>query len=271
MTAPAVQELFDFYRRCERDPSYSAPGGRWKKGQGGSKPAVPSIQKPLKRLALGTANAAHLEDQSTDEGSSDHSQRGSSRTAFDTMFEAQDIDEHHNWHNDKGRGVPAPAHTLMPTKCSRAPRAVATQNVPPLLSTAPDAGRPGRSAPLLGPLPQLGPKFDPMSDSPFPGPALISQPNAGGVNVVELWATQPQVPMYPVGGNVEQARAGEMLVGYPCRMEIPPRVREQMQGVDDPRPPTPNDAPLKVYMASFECEVRQLDPRLPAKKRPPVW
>lgn len=37
------------------------------------------------------------------------------------------------------------------------------------------------------------------------------------------------------------------------------------------RPVGPEDTPLKVNMERYECEVRFLDPQVPAKKRPPVW
>mmetsp|Transcript_128717 Transcript_128717/g.364063 ORF Transcript_128717/g.364063 Transcript_128717/m.364063 type:complete len:231 (+) Transcript_128717:79-771(+) len=36
-------------------------------------------------------------------------------------------------------------------------------------------------------------------------------------------------------------------------------------------PPGPEDKPLKVFMLRYECEVRHLNPTMPAKKRLPVW
>jgi len=117
----------------------------------------------------------------------------------------------------------------------------------------------GATGQVLGSVPSHPEAHDAYSFSPFtayqPPPFLGTSP--WGVQGTGL-AGSPVPPTTAASVHAPEVAAASM---QPCRLSLR----------QDLAPAGPNDAPLKVLMTKFECEVFPLDPRFPAKKRPPNW
>jgi hypothetical protein len=72
--------------------------------------------------------------------------------------------------------------------------------------------------------------------------------------------------------EMESWQAGPFFdYGMPPTSPIHAVAAEVLGQEDCSERPGPEDAPLKVFVEEYACEVRQLDPLLPAKKRPLAW
>jgi len=193
----------------------------------------------------------YLEDQSTDEGSTDFGSTGTSGDISSALTSP-------NTTPSAGASCKAKTELLAPLCQGYLADAVISEGVP----TSHPWGVMPMSWAAEGThddtMPMLGSGVALFSTAPSPYAAFPQQSSLAPPHQPVVLGTTP----LGCGGMWCTFNGGP--APAPIRAPLV-MVAEELE------PPGPHDAPLKVSMVEFECEVVHLDPRLPAKKRPPTW
>jgi len=229
------------------------------------------------------------DDQSTDEGSVDVGSNASSLTSPNTPSEPLRWSQCQQWkasdlHNRLLEGFPddemlASAH--LPSGL------LAESFTSPHTWASKGSGDRGQPMPSVGhtsslfstdahQMPSLGSGASLLSTCDRKQPSSASRPpflsTAPPTQAALLRTPAPPARAAgPVLGTSPLGHGASMCAVASGLRSLPMPMRVSAAGLEELAPPRPNAAPLKVAFVDFECEVVTLDPRFPAKKRPPAW
>lgn len=245
-------------------------------------PTTAGGSQPVSPLTVSSSRSRHeglvmSDDQSTDGSSMPWSRRGSNGTNDDILAVGDDrINHTDSTRVDNQTSAESPGARRSRRSKDRPSRSAQLEELRAMLKAT--CGTRQEPAELCASGEQLGNNTMPteiLSTASTTQPRIahlalsFAPPRPLGAGSFNAWQESQQ---YSTLGAVmldqhdlsPMVWAGPMVPTVPCRLSAP------SSGAILP-PASPNDKPLKVFMAEYACVVVPLNPHVPAKKRPPTW